>query len=69
MNTIQRFKNVSLGKIIEVHTDASGTWCDGSEVFTEKEKLLGRDGDRLNAEQTNKLFAYYNGAGHCLVRI
>jgi hypothetical protein len=69
MNTVQRFKNITLKKVIEVHTDESGTWADGSEVFTEKEIALGRDGHRLNVDQTNKLFAFYWGMGHLVVRL
>lgn len=66
MNTATRYTNETLGKVIVVVTDRSGTWCEGSEVFTQKEIELHRDGHLLTAAQTNKLFAYYHAAGHTI---
>lgn len=66
MNITTRFENKTLSKVIDVVTDRSGTWCEGSEVFTRKEVELHRDGHRLTAAQTNKLFAYYHAAGHTI---
>lgn len=68
MNIIQTFKNETNGKTIRVLTDATGTYCEKSEVLTEKEVELARDGHELNAEQTNKLFAYWHGSGHKVAR-
>lgn len=68
MTISTRFENSTLGKTIDVITDPSGIWCEGSEVFTAKELELRREGHRLTAEQTNKLFAYYHSAGHAVRR-
>jgi len=69
MNIATRFENKTIGKVIEVVTDESWTWCEGSEVFTLKEIELGREGHLLTANQTNKLFAYYHSAGHQVTKI
>lgn len=60
----QTFRNETLGKVVDVVTDETGTYAEHGEVWNDRDKEMGRPGHPMDVPHLNRLFAYWQSAGH-----